>query len=238
MGDCLEILPQIPEKTVDLVIADLPYGTTRAQWDAPIDLKILWKQYHRVGKANCVYLLFGSQPFTSHLIMSNQKNFRYCWYWKKERGTGFLNAKKQPLRIIEEICVFYCSTPVAYNPERKKLDKPYNHKLPVYGTELVNPVETFGKHDAPVYRTFEYSYPNNLLFFPREIKKSIHPTQKPLALVEYLIRTYSNPGDVILDNVMGSGTSGVACKKLKRSFIGIEIDQIMFEKAKKRIELS
>jgi site-specific DNA-methyltransferase (adenine-specific) len=227
-------MPQISEKSVDLVIADLPYGITPARWDKSFDLGKLWVEYKRILKANGTVLLFASQPFTSYLIMSNLDEFKYCWYWEKEKGTGFLNSKHQPLRVIEEICVFYSKRPT-YNPQMVELDKPYKHKLPHLKSELVNEVKSFDKPEY-TYVSYTHAYPKNTLRYARDPqKKRIHSTQKPVPLLEYLIKTYSNENDLVLDNVMGSGSTGVACKNLKRRFIGMEIDKSMFEKAKERI---
>lgn len=219
--------------SVDLVLADLPYGITSADWDCEIPLDKLWQEYKRVGKSNTAYVLFSSQPFTSKLIVSNPKWFRYCWYWEKEKGTGFLNVKRQPLRCIEEICVFYKKQPT-YNPQMIPLEKPYVHKLPTSASETVNDVASFGSNLE--YRTYTHAHPKNLLRFARDkSNRGVHSTQKPLALIEYLLETHSKPGDVVLDNVMGSGTTGLACKKLGRQFIGMEIDEKMYKIAEERI---
>jgi site-specific DNA-methyltransferase (adenine-specific) len=232
LGDCLDLLPNLQDNSVDLVLVDLPYGTTPADWDKCIDMNELWLQYNRIGKSNCAYLFFAAQPFTSLVIGSNIENFKYCWYWEKEKGTGFLNAKHQPLRAIEEICVFYEKRPT-YNPQMVLLDKPYKHKLPHLKSELTNEVESF-KSEKYIYTSYTHAHPKNLLKFARD-KHRIHSTQKPVALLEYLIKTYTNQGDLVLDNAMGSGSTGVACKNLKRCFIGIEIEEEMFKKAKERI---
>lgn len=177
-------------------------------------------------------MLFGSQPFTSKLISSNLDWFKYCWYWEKEKGTGFLNAKKQPLRCIEEICVFYKEN--KYNPQMVPLEKPYRHKLPTKATETLNDVASFGTEIQ--YREYTHSYPKNILQYPRDnSNKGLHSTQKPIALLEYLVATYTNPGDLVLDNTMGSGTTCLAAKNLNRDYIGIEIDSEMYEIAKVRI---
>ena len=158
LGDCLELMNQIPNKTIDVVIADLPYGITQSAWDCVIPLDQLWSHYKRIAKDNTPFILFASQPFTYKLIGSNFKWFKYCWYWEKEKGTGFLNAKKQPLRCIEEICVFY-NKAGKYNPQMKKLDKPIKRNLPTKSTETVNPVGSFGKKIE--YKEYTHSYPKN-----------------------------------------------------------------------------
>lgn len=230
LGDCLQLMQTLPDKSVDCVIADLPYGITQAKWDSEIDLEALWAQYKRLSKGPVI--LFGSQPFTSKLISSNMDWFKYCWYWEKEKGTGFLNAKKQPLRCIEEICVFYLAN--KYNPQMILLDKPYKHKLPTSASETVNGVASFGSKKE--YKEYTHSYPKNILRYPRDnSNKGVHSTQKPLALMEYLVRTYTNEGNVILDNVMGSGTTCLAAKNLNRDYIGIELDPEMFAIAESRI---
>ena len=231
-GDCLEIMKTLPKESVDCVIADLPYGITSAKWDSEIPLDLLWNQYNRVAKKDAPFVLFASQPFTSKLISSKINWFKYCWYWEKEKGTGFLNAKIQPLRCVEEICIFYRKSG-KYNPQMKKLDKPYTHKLPTKSSETVNKVSSYDEKIR--YKTYTHSYPKNVLKFPRDnSNKGIHSTQKPIQLLEYLIQTYSDEGDVILDNTMGSGSTGIACQNLKREFVGIELDKNIFDLAIQR----
>lgn len=232
-GDCLELLKAVPENSVDLVLADLPYGITSAKWDCELPLDVLWDHYERVAKPNAAIVLFSAQPFTSKLIMSKVNWFKYCWYWEKEKGTGFLNAKNQPLRCIEEICVFYKKKGI-YNPQMVPLDKPYRHKLPTSKSETINDVSSFNEEKK--YKVYTHSYPKNILKYARDnANKGSHSTQKPVALVEYLVETYSTEGDLVLDNTMGSGTAGVACKRLGRSFIGMELDDKMFKIAQDRI---
>lgn len=232
-GDCLEVMSNLDDQSCDAIIADLPYGMTKAKWDCEIDLTLLWQQYKRIAKPDAPILLFGSQPFTSKLITTNPSMFKFCWYWVKEKGTGFLNAKRQPLRCIEEICVFYRQQPT-YNPERVKLETPYRHKLPTKQSELMSAVGSCG--NGVEYREYTHSYPKNLLCFPRDnSNKGKHSTQKPLALLEYLVKTHTNEGDVILDNTMGFGSTGVAALSLKRDFVGIERDERMFAEASLRL---
>lgn len=232
-GDCLEVLPTLPDASIDCILADLPYGITKAKWDCEIPLDKLWEQYLRIAKENCPIVLFSSQPFTSRLISSNLEIYKYCWYWEKERGTGFLNAKKQPLRCIEEICVFYKKA--KYNPQMVKLDKPYKHKLPVFASENYNPVATC-ENNQTIYKEFTHSYPKNILKYSRKIKGNSHSTQKPLDLMKYLVLTYTNENDLILDNTMGSGTTCLAAKLLKRDYIGIEKDKKFFDIAVERLK--
>jgi site-specific DNA-methyltransferase (adenine-specific) len=234
-GDCLEVMKNIPDKSVDMILCDLPYGTTACSWDTIIPFDKLWEQYNRVIKDNGAICLFGSEPFASNLRLSKFDLYKYDWYWEKERGTGFARANKQPLRKIENICVFYKKQPF-YNSVGKKLDKPYKHALPIVKSNSDNVANSNLDNGERMYSSYEYSKKHNLLRFARKTKGSLHPTQKPVALMEYLIETYTNVGETVLDNCMGSGTTGVACKHLNRNFIGIELDPNYFEIAKNRIE--
>lgn len=234
-GDCLEIMHQIPDKSVDMILCDLPYGTTSCPWDIVIPFDKLWKQYNRVIKDNGAICLFASEPFASNLRLSNFDAYKYDWYWEKERGTGFARANKQPLRKIENICVFYKKQPF-YDSIGEKLSKPYRHALPIVKSNSDNVGNANLDNGERVYSLYEYSKKHNLLRFARKTKGSLHPTQKPVELCEYLIKTYTNENDTVLDNCMGSGTTGVACKHLNRNFIGIELDHKYFEIARNRIE--
>jgi DNA modification methylase len=222
---------QIPNKSVDMILCDLPYSskkrkTTWNEWDCEIDIENLWEHYNRILKDNGVVVLFASDLFSAELIMSNFKNYKYKWIWQKEAGTGFLNAKRMPLRDFEEILVFYKKQPT-YNPQMR-LGKPY---VTTKGSKSKN----YCKSDKIVITANNGErYPLTILPFSRE-KNTIHPTQKPVKLVEYLIKTYTNEGDLILDNAMGSGTTGIAAMNLKRKFIGIEIEQDFFNMAEQRI---
>lgn len=224
-GCCLEKMKEIESGSVDMVLTDPPYGTTACKWDSVIPLEPMWEQLKRIIKFNGAIVMTASQPFTSALIMSNSKMFKYCWYWKKNRATGVFNAKKQPLRNVEEICVFNVKK---YTPQ---------------GLIEVNQPSRNGKKETTVYgkgKTNSYiqkhtNYPNQFLAFD-SVQRVVHPTQKPVPLMEYLIKTYTNEGDRVLDFTMGSGSTGVACKNLNRDFIGIEKDPTYFEIAKKRIE--
>lgn len=237
LGDCLEVMKSIPDASVDAVIADIPFGVTNCKWDTPIPLGELWTHYLRVTKKTASIVLFAAQPFTSNLIMSKPKLFKYCWYWEKEKGTGFLNSKKQPLRCIEEICVFYRKQ-ATYNPQMILSDKPRTRALPISNTDIHNKVGSIENGDPSKreYITYTHDYPKTILRFPRDnANRSLIPTQKPLKLAEYLVETHTNPGDVVLDNTAGSGTTLVACANLQRRFIGIEMDEKHFQIMEKRL---
>lgn len=227
-GDCLEVMKQIPDKSVDMVLCDLPYGITNNKWDVPIPLETLWGAINRIVKENGAIVLFCQQPFTSELVMSNRKNFKYVWTWYKHYRRNFLNAKKQPLKVTEDIAVFYRKQ-CTYNPEMKtgKLRSKDN------GTQKGNCYGDFGKLKT---RNDQY-YPINILDYAGvPATQQLHPTQKPVELLEYLIRTYTNKGETVLDNCMGAGSTGVACLKTTRKFIGIELKEEYFNIAKKRIQ--
>jgi site-specific DNA-methyltransferase (adenine-specific) len=227
-GDCLEVMPAIPDGAVDMILCDLPYGTTACKWDTVIPFEPLWTQYKRLIKRNGAIVLFGSQPFTSALVMSNPTMFRYCWVWEKSRATNFLDCKKKPLKKHEDICVFYSNQPT-YNPN---MVKGAAHSR---GGASPGPAHVWGKfNDRKETGSDEY-YPLSIIQFASEMVP-MHPTQKPVALMEYLIRTYTNEGETVLDNTMGSGTTGVACVNTGRNFIGIEKDAGYFEIAQQRIE--
>lgn len=230
-GDCLELMKNIPGKSVDMILCDLPYSskkrkTTWNDWDCEIDLKTLWEQYNRIIKENGAIILFASDLFSAELIMSNFNNYKYKWIWQKECGTGFLNAKRMPLRDFEEVLSFYKKQPT-YNPQMRK-GEPYTitkgGKSKNYcKTDKIVTTENTGER-----------YPLTIIKFKRD-KEKMHPTQKPVALLKYLIKTYTNEGDVVLDNCMGSGSTGVACVNTGRQFIGMELDANYFEIAKNRI---
>lgn len=226
-GDCLEWMDVIADGSVDAIICDLPYGTTACKWDTVIPFEPLWAHYKRVIKPNGAIVLFGSQPFTSALVMSNVKMFAYEWVWVKTKITGVLNAKKMPVRKHEEILVF-CST---------KCTGTYNAQgLEIKGTvtRQGGNSDNYGKRNTSEYVQEFSNWPRDVLEFSSE-GKTTHPTQKPVALLEYLIRTYTNEGETVLDNTMGSGTTGIACLNTGRNFIGIEKDPTYFEIAKNRI---
>lgn len=231
-GDCLDIMPQIENKSVDMILCDLPYGTTQNKWDIILPFNNLWDCYNRIIKENGAIILFGSGMFTAELMTSNKSMWRYNLIWEKTTPTGFLNAKKMPLRNHEDICIFYKKLPT-YNPQ-----KTYNNKRKVSKSEhKINCIDTtnYGKHNHTTYDSTE-RYPKSVLTFKTDKQKiSVHPTQKPVALIEYLIKTYTNDNETVLDNCMGSGSTGVACRNLNRNFIGIEKDKKYFEIACDRI---
>ena len=220
-GDCLDKMKGIADGSVDMVLCDLPYGTTACKWDSVIPFEPLWVQYKRIVKKNGAIVLTASQPFTSALVMSNAEEFKYCWYWKK-RPVNFLNAKKQPMRNIEDVLVFRGGI---YNPQNLIPCSKVNRRSNSTETNKVHGLENISEFT---------NYPVQVLEMTGE--RGLHPTQKPVALMEYLIRTYTNEGETVLDNTMGSGTTGVACVNTGREFIGIERDDAYFEIAKERIE--
>lgn len=242
-GDCLESMPEIKDKSIDMILADLPYGITAYKWDVTIQFEPLWKQYERIIKDNGAIVLFGNEPFSSFLRISNIKLYKYDWYWRKNYPTGFRLCRKQPLRAIEIISIFYKKQPKYIPQLRDKSDRDIkkmgnNIKLKEYNSEHFN-IKSQGNHE---FRTIpkNKSYPINVLEYetthnPNE--NIFHPTQKPVKLMEYLIKTYTNEGNLVLDNVMGSGTTGIACINLNRNFIGMELDKKYFEIAKKRIDI-
>lgn len=228
-GDCLELMQNIPDSSVDLILCDLPYAVTKCKWDIVIPYEPLWEQYNRIIKDNGAILLFAVQPFTTALISSNPKQYRYNWYWKKNNKTGGIGAKWRPMRCIEDICVFYKKQPT-YNPQGLvELRKPIISKI--------RNSEIYGKKKTDSIQTHK-GYPHHLLEFSGVFGKGKrnHPTQKPVPLLEYLVKTYTNPGEVVLDNCMGSGSTGVACVNTGRNFIGMELDAVYFEIAKQRID--
>lgn len=231
-GDCLEKMKNIEDGSVDLILCDLPYGTTDCKWDNIIPFDLLWEQYNRVIKENGAIVLFSAQPFTTKLINSNIKNYRYSWYWIKNNSTGFTFAKYQPMRKVEDINVFYKKAPL-YNPQGLvKLDKPkkYKRKQSKDTKDSIYKEGSLSKEYTVKYT----NYPNNLLFFNKE-SKSLHPTQKPVDLLEYLIKTYTNENDIVLDSCAGSGSTGVACANTNRRFIGIELPEHYYNIASNRI---
>ena len=243
LGDCLELMPKYVEnKSIDMIFCDLPYGTTQCKWDSVIDLDKLWVEYKRVIKDNGVIVLFSAEPFTSNLIISNKKDFKYRWTWNKIKASNHLNSRKQPLRCIEDICVFYKKQPT-YNPQlRDRLKK-----------NMRDPKKEYGKGNNQTYGEtkqnylfnsgreipLEKGYPLDLLEFSQLGSfgnKRVHPTQKPLELIEYMIKTYTNEGDLILDNTCGSGTTGLGAKNLNRNYIMMEQDPKYYDIACKRVQ--
>lgn len=227
-GDCLEVMKIIEDNSVDMILCDLPYGTTQNKWDSVIPLTKLWQQYERIIKDNGAIVLTAQTPFDKLLGCSNLKLLKYEWIWEKEAGTGFLNAKKMPLKSHENVLVFYKNSPM-YNPQME-VGLPYKCKkgggTTNYNKDSKDNILTVNSGER---------YPKTILRFNRD-KNKLHPTQKPVALFEYLIKTYTNENNLVLDNCMGSGTTGVACQRLNREFIGIELDETYFNIAKQRIE--
>lgn len=231
-GDCLELMKDIPDGSIDMILCDLPYGTTRNKWDCIIDIDALWNQYKRIIKYNGCIALFSQTPFDKVLGSSNLKMLKYEWIWEKTESTGFLNAKKMPLKSHENILIFYDKMPT-YNPQFTYDGKPYK-----YGKSNISSLN-YGNSNGTngIIENDGRRYPKSIIRFKKDKKKtSLHPTQKPVALLEYLIRTYTNEGDTVLDNCMGSGSTGVAAVNTNRSFIGIELDKNYFNIAKERIE--
>lgn len=227
-GDCLERMKEIESGSVDMVLADVPYGTTQCKWDSVIPLEPMWEQLKRIIKPNGAIVMTASQPFTTTLISSNMKMFKYCLVWEKEQGVNFQLAKKQPLKVHEDVCVFYEFQP-AYNPQGL-IDCSISKSNKGKGGNLGH---CSSEKKRENYNQTKTGYPRSIQKFGRN--RGLHPTQKPVALMEYLIKTYTNEGEAVLDFTMGSGTTGVACCNLGRKFIGIEMDDHYFEVARGRI---
>ena len=236
LGDCLERMKEIESGSVDMILTDPPYGTTACKWDSVIPLEPMWDQLKRVIRPNGAIVMTASQPFTSALIMSNIKQFKYCWVWEKSRPSGHLQAKRMPLRNTEDIVVFY-GKQCAYNPQGV-ISCDYIKK---YTEKRANNGSTYGKlgPSKKDHKQTTTNYPRQILKFksPHNVG-AFHPTQKPIALMEYLIKTYTDVNETVLDFTMGSGSTGVACKNLNRNFIGIEMDETYFNIAKERINNS
>ncbi len=245
-GDCLDLMADIHDNTIDCIICDLPYGETRSKWDKIINLTDLWAQYLRIIKDNGAIVLFGNEPFSSSLRMSQLDLYRYDWKWVKNRATGFANCNYRPMRQYEDILVFSKANAsvggkansMTYNPQglvpSGKVKKNTAKRKGLIGDKNTNVGANNMLNGDSDYVQKYTNYPSNVLTFNCP-SKYLHPTQKPLDLVEYLVNTYTNEGDLVLDNCMGSGTTGVACKHLNRRFIGIEIDTDYFDIAKERI---
>ena len=231
-GDCIEVMKDIPDGSVDLVLTDPPYGTTACKWDSVIPFEPMWEQLNRIIKPNGAICLFGSEPFSSALRMSNIKNFKYDWIWDKRIPSGMSYARFQPMRQTENISVF-CNGKTVYNPQMVKRDKPIKKGGNKYSPSA--PIQAC-KEGKDFKKTYEYKNPINLIVFDKIRKGSLHPTQKPVALLEYLIKTYTKEGETVLDFTMGSGSTGVACVNTNRNFIGIELDENYFKIAENRIK--
>jgi site-specific DNA-methyltransferase (adenine-specific) len=233
-GDCLEVMKQIKSNSIDAIITDPPYGTTACKWDSVIDFDLMWEQLNRIIKPNGAIVLFGREPFSSFLRTSNVRMYRYDWVWEKSKATNFLFAKQMPLMAHENIMIFYKKKPT-YNPQKTK-GKPYNK-----GKEKRTEIEAVGKigNGNLIENKNGLRNPRSVQYFvTAEREGKLHPTQKPVALMEYLIKTYTNEGETVLDFTMGSGSTGVACKNTNRDFIGIEQDEKYFKIAQERINLT
>jgi len=230
-GDCLELMKDIPDMYFDMVLCDPPFGTTRNKWDSVIDLERMWEQYNRIVKLNGAIVLFAQTPFDKVLGMSNINNLRYEWIWEKTTATGHLNAKKMPMKAHENILVFYRELPT-YHPQKTQGHTPVHNY-----TKHQDDGSNYGKTQIGVSGGGSTErYPRSVLLFPTDKQKqSFHPTQKPVALLEYLIRTYTNEGDMVLDNTAGSGSTGVACINTNRRFVGMEKDRHYCEVALQRM---
>ena len=234
-GDCLEVMDRLIEKgvKVDMVLTDPPFGITSCKWDTIIPFDKMWERANKLIKLNGAVVLFGSEPFSSALRMSNIKNYRYDWYWNKSRPVGFANAKKMPLKDIEIISVFYKKLPT-YNPQGLiKCDRVINNSTKQIKHNNIS-VLNGGAFKTKIHKQEFTNYPRQVLKF--SVEYGLHPTQKPVDLLEYLIKTYTNEGELVLDFTMGSGSTGVACLNTNRKFIGIELDKKYFNIAKDRLE--
>ena len=233
-GDCLELMKEIDDNSVDMILCDLPYGTTACKWDTIIPFNKLWEQYKRIIKKNGAIVLTASQPFTSALVMSNPKMFKHEWIWEKQKASNFMSFKYSPAKYHENVLIF-CKEKPRFFPIKWKIAEELRDKRKTVN----NPVTNKDCHLGSIKRVRKaddgYRYPKSILTINKSINKNIHPTQKPVKLFEYLIKTYSNENDLVLDNCLGSGTTAVACLNLNRNFIGMELDKGYFEVAFKRI---
>ena len=239
-GDCLELMKDIPSGSVDAIITDPPYGTTACKWDSVISFELMWEQLNRIIKPNGAIVLFGSEPFRPALRMSNIKNYRHQWYWLKNKPTGNFNAKYSPMKKIEDIIVFGLNKvsyyPIMVKRTEKEFKECYRKNDSIsWGSNITN--TTNNKITRKSKEEQWFKYPTNIIDIKKDDKRNgkSHPTQKPVLLMEYLIKTYTNEGETVLDFTMGSGTTGVACLKTKRNFIGIEQDDNYFKIAQQRI---
>jgi site-specific DNA-methyltransferase (adenine-specific) len=241
-GDCLQVLPRLEENSIDMVLCDPPYGTTACKWDSIIPLEPMWAQLKRVIKLNGAIVMTASQPFTTTLIASNMGMFKYCWVWEKSKGLNFVQAKNMPIKFHEDVVVFsegktihksQSSNRMPYNPQGLvKIDKPWSRP------KRYENGHKFSRKSHKLNRVIEYgNYPRSTIKFGNSASsdRGLHPTQKPVALMEYLVKTYTHEDETVLDFAMGSGTTGVACERLGRKFVGIESDKKYFETAKGRL---
>jgi site-specific DNA-methyltransferase (adenine-specific) len=233
-GDCLELMKVIPDQSIDCIICDLPYGTTACKWDVIIPFHKLWEQYKRVIKQNRPILLFGSEPFSSHLRFSNIKEYKYDWYWDKKFGGNFVQAKRMPLKTIETISVFPDGKIMpSYHPVMIDREIPIKQG----GTKTSLAIPVLNNPETHMRKVYDKKYPVTRLNFPKDLGNTVHPTQKPTELLEYLIKTYTNENDLVLDNCCGSGSTLLAAKNLNRNWIGIEKEEKYFNIAKERLGL-
>jgi len=226
--DCLNAMKFIPDNSISMILTDPPYGTTACKWDSIIPLEPMWEQLKRVIKPNGAIVMTASQPFTTTLISSNFKMFKYCWAWDKKIPSGMSYARYQPMRRYEDVIVF-CDGKTTYNAQMVLRDKP------IKGGGMSKGETTNNQNLIALKKTYTHKNPTNIIVFDKVRRGSVHPTQKPVALMEYLIKTYTNESETVLDFTMGSGTAGVAAKNLNRSFIGVELDKEYFEIARNRI---
>ena len=233
-GDCLEVMKEISDKSIDMILCDLPYGTTACKWDTIIPFEPLWKQYKRIIKDNGAIVLTASQPFTSALVMSNPKMFKHEWIWEKQKASNFMAVKYQPAKYHENILVFGKGK-VKYNPIKWLIEEDKRDKRKIINDPITNKDCHLGKIKRTRSKDDGTRYPKSIIKVNKSINKNVHPTQKPLALFEYLTKTYTNEGDLVLDNCLGSGTTAVACQNLKRNFIGIEISEKYCKIARDRL---
>jgi len=233
-GDCLELMNDIPDKSIDLILCDLPYGTTACSWDVIIPFDSLWEQYKRIIKDNGAIVLTASQPFTSTLVISNIKMFRYCYTWVKTKPSGFQNAKKMPMKKHEDVLIFYNVQPTYNQQNLIKLETPIKSGRARLRNDEQHHLGVAGKLE---HKTTHTGWQDSVLYFANPSGKGhLHPTQKPVALFEYLIRTYTNEGDLVLDNCAGSGTTAIACLNTKRNYICMELDETYYDVIGKRIK--
>ena len=234
-GDCLEVMKDIPDKSIDMVLCDLPYGTTACKWDTIIPFEPLWEQYNRIIKDNGAIVLFGSEPFSSALRMSNLKDYKYDWVWEKTKFANFALVRKQPRKLHETISIFYKKQPT-YNPQMEKGEPYKDNRTQKQDSRTMTDGETIKFSSRTPIVNEGVRFPKSIIKFGNPSGKGhLHPTQKPVELLEYLIKTYTNEGETVLDNTMGSGSTGEACLKTNRNFIGIEQDDKYFEIAYNRI---
>lgn len=230
LEDCLEGMKKIPDGSIDCIICDLPYGTTACSWDTILPFEKLWEQYNRITKEKAPIVLFGAEPFSTLIRMSNLKQYKYDWYWLKNNVTGFAFAKTQPMRQVETISVFGKSTPNYYPQGIVQIEKKVKKRSEKEDTIISDTLK--GKEFVQEYT----GYPKNVLRYDKEAKHTFHPTQKPVALLEYLVKTYTKENDVVLDNCMGSGTTAIACLNTNRKFIGFETNEDYYRQSLDRIK--